>query len=51
MPVVSPSYRLTDHQYDQIKDLLPPNRRRGGQWNDHRTMINGILGALSDGGR
>jgi transposase len=30
---------------------LPKNGRRGGQWKDHRLMIDGILWALSDGGR
>jgi transposase len=51
MPVTSPTYRLTDEQWSQIRDLLPANGRRGGQWKDHRTMIDGILWALSDGGR
>ncbi len=51
MPVTSPTYRLSDHQYEQIEDLLPTNGQRGGQWKDHRTMIDGILWALSDGGR
>jgi transposase len=51
MTVVSPSYRLCDEQWDKIKDLLPCNGRRGGQWKDHRLMIDGILWALSDGGR
>ena len=51
MPVTSPAYRLSDRQYEEIKDLLPANHRRGGQWKDHRTMIDGILWALSDGGR
>jgi len=49
--VISPSYRLSDDQYRQIQEFLPPNRRCGGQWKDHRTMIDGILWALSDGGR
>ena len=51
MPVTSPTYRLSDDQYAQLQDLLPPNGQRGGQWNDHRLMIDGILWALSDGGR
>lgn len=51
MPVISPSYRLADAQWEQIKDLLPANGQRGGQWKDHRRMIDGILWALSDGGR
>ena len=51
MPVTSPTYRLSDEQYDQIQDLLPKNGKRGGQWKGHRLMIDGILRALSDGGR
>lgn len=51
MAVVSPSYRLSDAQWQQIEVFLPTNGRRGGQWNDHRTTIDGILWALSDGGR
>ena len=49
--VVSPRYRLSDKQWDIIEEFLPSNGRRGGQWNDHRLIIDGILWALSDGGR
>lgn len=51
MAVSSPSYRLSDEQWSQIEPFLPGNGRRGGQWNDHRTTIDGILWILSDGGR
>jgi transposase len=51
MSVVSPSYRLSDKQWQRLEDLLPGNGCRGGQWKDHRLMIDGILWALSDGGR
>ena len=51
MPVTSPTYRLSDAQWEQIQDLLPANGQRGGQWKDHRLMIDAILWALSDGGR
>lgn len=51
MPVTSPTYRLSDDQYEQLQDLLPLNGQRGGQWKDHRLMIDAILWALSDGGR
>src|SRR5438094_5250781 len=51
MPVTSPTYRLSDAQWEQIRDLLPANGHKGGQWKDHRRMIDGILWALSDGGR
>ena len=48
----SPTYRLTDDQWHALHDLLPTNAgKRGGQWRDHRTMIDGILWVLSDGGR
>jgi transposase len=51
MAVTSPTYQLSDDQYAQLQDLLPQNGQRGGQWKDHRLMIDGILWALSDGGR
>src|SRR5262245_2115429 len=51
MAVTSPTYELSDEQWQQIQDLLPKNGRRGGQWKDHRLMIDAILWALSDGGR
>src|SRR5437867_3954450 len=51
MSVTSPTYRLSDAQWEQIKDFLPTNGHKGGQWKDHRLLIDGILWALSDGGR
>ena len=51
MAIESPTYLLTDDQWQQIEDLLPPNRRRGGQWKGHRLVLDGILWVLSDGGR
>ena len=51
MPVISPTYQLSDPQWEQLQDLLPRNGKPGGQWKDHRLMIDGILWALSDGGR
>src|SRR5579871_6946366 len=51
MATTSPTYRLSDAQWEQIQPFLPPNGRRGGQWKDHRLLIDGILWALSDGGR
>ena len=51
MTATSPTYRLSDAQWEQIRDFLPANGHRGGQWNDHRVTIDGILWALSDGGR
>jgi transposase len=51
MATVSPTYQLSDEQWRQIEDLLPDNGQRGGQWKDHRLMIDAILWVLSDGGR
>ena len=51
MSVSSPTFQLSDQQFAQIQGLLPKNGQRGGQWKDHRLMIDGILWALSDGGR
>ncbi len=34
---------LTDQQWQQISSLLPDGGRQGGQWRDHRQVINGIL--------
>lgn len=42
-------YELTDEQYELIRDLLPANGRRGGQWNDHRVTLNGIFWILHSG--
>jgi transposase len=42
-------YELTDEQYDRIEDLLPSNGHRGGQWNDHRVTLDGILWVLHTG--
>ena len=51
MAVTSPTYQLSGAQWEQIRDLLPQNGQRGGQWKDHRLMIDALLWALSDGGR
>ena len=42
-------YELTDEQFELIADLLPSNGQRGGQWNDHRTTLNGIFWILHSG--
>jgi hypothetical protein len=34
---------LTDEAWGVIAPLLPGSGQRGGQWRDHRTVINGIL--------
>jgi transposase len=34
---------LTDQQWEMIKSVLPEGGGQGGQWRDHRQVINGIL--------
>ena len=40
---------LTESAWTRIAVLLPANGGRGGQWRDHRTVINGILWKLRTG--
>ena len=40
---------LTDKAWEQIAPLLPENGRRGKQWREHRTVINGILWKIRTG--
>ncbi len=42
-------YELSDEAYALLAPLLPAGGRRGGQWNDHRTTLNGILWVLHTG--
>ncbi len=37
------SARLTDEQWARLKPLLPENGHRGGQWREHRTVVEAIL--------
>jgi transposase len=40
---------LTEETWRVMTPLLPTSSgRRGGQWRDHRTVINGILSKLVD---
>ncbi|MGW6015950.1 IS5 family transposase [Streptomyces sp. NPDC055210] len=36
-------HELSDAQWQRIEPLLPVNGRSGGQWADHRTVVNGVL--------
>jgi transposase len=36
-------HELTDTQWTKIEPLLPVNGKPGGQWADHRKVINGVL--------
>jgi transposase len=40
---------LTEEAWSVIAPLLPASGQRGGQWRDHRTVINGILWKLRTG--
>ena len=40
---------LTDAAWARLAPLLPKNGRRGGQWQGHRKVINGILWKLRTG--
>lgn len=41
-------YELEDDQWELLKGLMP-TQRRGGQWLDHRTTLNGMLWILRSG--
>ena len=42
-------HELTDQAWAEIAPLLPPTGRPGGQWAEHRRVVNGILWKLSTG--
>jgi transposase len=42
-------HELTDNQWQQVENLLPRNGDRGGQWQDHRRVLNGMLWRLCTG--
>lgn len=42
-------YELSDEAFALVADLLPRNGRRGGQWHDHRTALNGMFWILHSG--
>lgn len=44
-----PRHELTDGQWARIEPLLPANGRRGGQWDDHRPLVNGMVWRLKTG--
>ena len=49
MAVVVRRYELSDAAFALVAALLPANGRRGGQWHDHRTALNGIFWMLHTG--
>jgi transposase len=40
---------ITDRAWQEIEPLLPQYGQSGGQWRDHRTVVNGILWKLRTG--
>jgi transposase len=42
-------HELTDQAWAEIAPLLPANGRPGGQWANHRQVLNGILWKLATG--
>ena len=40
---------LSEEQWRLLQDLLPENGKRGGQWKDHRPILNGIFWVLRTG--
>lgn len=42
-------HELTDEQWEHLKGSLPANGQRGGQWEDHRRILNGMLWRLKTG--
>lgn len=43
-------HELTDAQWDLLAPFFPPRpRKRGGQWKDDRTLLNGVFWRLNTG--
>ncbi len=43
-------YELTDQQWQKIATMFPANKgKRGGQWQDHRKVLNGMIWILCSG--
>lgn len=42
-------HAITDDQWKKVEDLFPANGKRGGQWKDHRLMLDGMLWILKTG--
>ncbi len=43
-------YEIADKQWTKIADLFPSSKgKRGGQWRDHREMMNGMFWVLCSG--
>ena len=42
-------HELTDGQWELVAGLFPENGGRGGQWKDHRAMVNAMMWRLRTG--
>ena len=42
-------HQLSDSQWNALREHLPRRGKRGGQWKDHRRVIDGVLWILSTG--
>ncbi len=43
-------YELIDDQWLRIEEMFPANKgKRGGQWQDHRQVLNGMIWILCSG--
>jgi transposase len=40
---------LTNGEWSLLAPHLPPSGGRGGRWNDHRTVVNGIVFRIRTG--
>jgi transposase len=42
-------HAVTDDGWKKVEDLFPANGKRGGQWKDHRLMLDAMLWILKTG--
>ena len=42
-------HELSDTEWQILEPLLPHHGRKGGQWKDHRTLLNGMFWRLRTG--
>jgi transposase len=42
-------HELSDPEWAEIADFFPANGKRGGQFADHRTLVNGVFWRLRTG--
>ena len=42
-------YELADEAWERLTDLMPLTAQPGGQWRDHRRVLNGMFWVLNSG--